>query len=375
MNDNLLELDGLQVYFCTEEGEVRAVDGVSFQMKRGKVMALVGESGCGKSVTSYSVLCLIQKPGKTVGGAITFHPREGDSIDVTALDEKSEALFNLRGGKLSMIFQEPMTALSPVHTVGNQICEAIRLHQDVTPAQARAKAIEMLSKVGIPSAEQRIDQYPFEMSGGMRQRVVIAMALVCDPELLIADEPTTALDVTIQAQILKLMKDLQAGLGTSVLLITHDLGVVAQAADEVAVMYLGRVVERSDVRTIMKKPRHPYTIGLLESLPSVSMDQAELPSIKGSTSVGTPTKCAGSVRNGPPRRRWPPARPWRSSSPASTCRAVAWRRRMTPFPTTTPSPSWRTRTAKPSRRDRSASIRARNRKEAAVPAPIPVSAP
>ena len=282
MNDNVLELDGLQVYFYTEEGEVRAVDGVSFKMKRGKVMALVGESGCGKSVTSYSVLRLIQKPGKTMGGTITFHPREGDSVDVTALDEKSEALFDLRGGKISMIFQEPMTALSPVHTVGNQICEAILLHQDVTPQQARERAIEMLSKVGIPGAEQRIDQYPFEMSGGMRQRVVIAMALVCDPELLIADEPTTALDVTIQAQILKLMKDLQADLGTSVLLITHDLGVVAQAADEVAVMYLGRVVERSDVRTIMKKPRHPYTIGLLESLPSVSMDQAELPSIKGS---------------------------------------------------------------------------------------------
>jgi peptide/nickel transport system ATP-binding protein len=282
MNKNVLEIDGLKVYFYTEEGEVRAVDGVSFKMKRGKVMALVGESGCGKSVTSYSVLRLIQKPGKTVGGTITFHPKEGDSVDVTSMDETSEDLFNLRGGKISMIFQEPMTALSPVHTVGNQICEAILLHQDVTEEQARAKAIDMLSKVGIPGAEQRIDQYPFEMSGGMRQRVVIAMALVCDPELLVADEPTTALDVTIQAQIIKLMKDLQADLGAAVLLITHDLGVVAQTADEVAVMYLGRVVERSDVRTIMKKPRHPYTIGLLESLPSVSMEQTELPSIKGS---------------------------------------------------------------------------------------------
>jgi peptide/nickel transport system ATP-binding protein len=282
MNDNVLEIDGLKVYFYTEEGEIKAVDGVSFSMRRGRIMALVGESGCGKSVTSYSILRLIQKPGKIMGGEIRFRSTAGDVINVAELDEKSETLYDLRGGRISMIFQEPMTALSPVHTVGNQICEAILLHQDVTPAQAREKAIDMLSKVGIPGAEKRIDQYPFEMSGGMRQRVVIAMALVCDPELLIADEPTTALDVTIQAQILKLMKDLQTDLGTSVLLITHDLGVVAQVADEVAVMYLGRVVERADVRTIMKAPKHPYTIALLKSLPSISMEQETLPSIKGS---------------------------------------------------------------------------------------------
>jgi peptide/nickel transport system ATP-binding protein len=280
--DSVLEVDDLRVYFYTEEGEIRAVDGVSFSMGRGRVTALVGESGCGKSVTSYSVLRLIQKPGKLMGGTITFHPQSGESVNVTGLSERSEALFNLRGGKISMIFQEPMTALSPVHTIGNQICEAILLHQDVSKEEARQKAIDMLSKVGIPGAERRIDQYPFEMSGGMRQRVVIAMALVCNPEILIADEPTTALDVTIQAQIMGLIKGLQRDLGTSTLLITHDLGVVAQLADDVAVMYLGRIVERGSVREIMKTPRHPYTQALLRSLPSMAMDKARLPSIKGS---------------------------------------------------------------------------------------------
>ena len=281
-NDMLLTLDDLKVYFYTEEGEVRAVDGVSLTMRRGRILGLVGESGCGKSVTAYSILRLVQKPGKIVGGKITLAPRNGKPIDITALGEKSDMLYTLRGGLVSMVFQEPMTALSPVHTVGNQIAEAILLHQDVTPARARETAVEMLAKVGIPGAERRIHQYPFEMSGGMRQRVVVAMALACQPELLIADEPTTALDVTIQAQIMGLMKDLQKDMGTSVLLITHDLGVVAQMADDVAVMYLGRIVEQSDVRSIMLAPRHPYTMGLLTSLPSLSLDKARLPSIAGS---------------------------------------------------------------------------------------------
>lgn len=280
--DSVLEIEDLRVRFSTEEGEVRAVDGVTFAIPRGKIVAVVGESGCGKSVTAYSILRLIQKPGRIAGGRITLHPKERAPIDITALDERSDTLFDVRGGVVSMIFQEPMTALSPVHTVGNQICEAILLHQDVTPDEAETIAVNMLSKVGIPGAEQRLHQYPFEMSGGMRQRAVIAMALVCNPELLIADEPTTALDVTIQAQIMGLMKDLQRDLGTSVLLITHDLGVVAQMADEVAVMYLGRIVERASVRTVMKAPRHPYTMGLLKSLPSLSMDKAALPSIPGS---------------------------------------------------------------------------------------------
>ena len=281
-NDKVLEIEDLRVYFYTDEGEVRAVDGVSFAMERGRILAVVGESGCGKSVTAYSILRLIQQPGEIKGGRIVFHPKDGEAINITGLKENSEELFNLRGGNISMIFQEPMTALSPVHTVGNQICEAILLHQEVTKEEARQKAIQMLTKVGIPGAKQRIDQYPFEMSGGMRQRVVIAMALVCEPEVLIADEPTTALDVTIQAQIMGLMKGLQNDMGTSTLLITHDLGVVAQMADDVAVMYMGRIVEQGQVRTIMKAPRHPYTMALLKSLPSLAMDKERLPSIKGS---------------------------------------------------------------------------------------------
>jgi len=281
-HDVLLEVKDLRTYFYVDEREIRAVDGASFAMRRGRILAIVGESGCGKSVTAYSILRLIQKPGRIVGGKILFHPRGGGTIDVTALPEKSETLFHLRGGLVSMIFQEPMTALSPVHTLGNQICEAILLHQPVRRAEAEALAERMLAKVGIPAAAERLRQYPHEISGGMRQRVVIAMALVCNPELLIADEPTTAVDVTIQAQILELIKSLQKDLHTSVLLITHDLGVVAQTAEEVAVMYLGRIVETAGIRPLMKDPRHPYTRGLLSSLPSLSGHGERLPSIKGS---------------------------------------------------------------------------------------------
>ena len=277
----VLTIDDLRVCFDTEEGQVRAVDGVSLTMQRGRIMGIVGESGCGKSVTSYSILQLIQKPGRLESGTIRFYPRDGDPLEITALDESSDTLFQIRGGKIGMIFQEPMSALSPVHTVGSQICEALRLHRDITPQQARRQASEMLKRVGIPGAQLRLDQYPFELSGGMRQRVVIAMALVCEPEILIADEPTTALDVTIQAQIMRLMRDLQRDMGTSILLITHDLGVIAQLCDDVAVMYLGRIVEQADVRTVMKTPRHPYTLALLRSLPSLAMDKERLPSIEG----------------------------------------------------------------------------------------------
>jgi oligopeptide/dipeptide ABC transporter ATP-binding protein len=278
----VLDVRNLKTFFYTEEGEVRAVDDASFSAERGKILAIVGESGCGKSVTAYSILRLIQDPGKIVSGQILLHPRHGGTIDITGLDEKSEKLFDVRGGLVSMIFQEPMTALSPVHTIGNQICEAILLHQDKTQKEAEQLAIDMLGKVGIPGAAERLTQYPHEMSGGMRQRVVIAMALVCNPELLIADEPTTALDVTIQAQILELIKDLQRDLGTAVILITHDLGVVAQTADDVAVMYLGRIIEEAPIRQLMKDPRHPYTMGLLKSLPSLSREHERLPSIEGS---------------------------------------------------------------------------------------------
>ena len=280
--DYVLKVRGLKTHFNTVEGDLPAVDGVTFNMRRGRTLAIVGESGCGKSVTAYSILRLIQKPGRIVAGKITFCPRRGKPIDVTALTRKSDALYQLRGGMVSMIFQEPMTALSPVHTVGNQLCEAILLHQAVTRKQAEAKAADMLEKVGIPAPAQRLKQYPFEMSGGMRQRVVIAMAMVCDPELLIADEPTTALDVTIQAQILDLMKALQRDSGTSILLITHDLAVVAQTADEVAVMYLGRIVEQASVRAVLKAPRHPYTIAMLRSLPSLAEAHEKLASIRGS---------------------------------------------------------------------------------------------
>ncbi len=278
-----LQLKNLQTRFRTEEGDLPAVNDVSLSLRRGKVLAVVGESGCGKSVTAYSILRLIRPPGRIAAGQIVFHPRDGAApIDIAALSEESDQLYHLRGGFISMIFQEPMTALSPVHTVGNQICEAILLHQRKTPAEARAIAIDMLQKVGIPGPERRIDQYPHELSGGMRQRIVIAMALVCRPEVLIADEPTTALDVTIQAQILKLIKDLQRELGTSVIFITHDLGVVAQIADDVAVMYLGRVVEQGTVRQVLKTPRHPYTASLLRSLPGLDTDAARLPTIQGS---------------------------------------------------------------------------------------------
>ena len=280
--DAVLTIEDLKVSFDTEEGLVRAVDGVSLEMARGRITGIVGESGCGKSVTSLAILRLIQPPGRIESGAIRFHPRDAGTIDITGLDESAEELYQIRGGGISMIFQEPMTALSPVHTVGDQICEALRLHSQATPDEARTRAIEMLQRVGIPGASQRVDQYPFELSGGMRQRVVIAMALVCGPEIVIADEPTTALDVTIQAQIMRLMKDLQRDLGTSILLITHDLGVVAQLCDDVAVMYLGRIVERADVRTVMKSPRHPYTMALLRSLPSLALDKERLPSIAGS---------------------------------------------------------------------------------------------
>lgn len=289
-----LEINNLKTHFTTEEGLIRAVDGVSLQVRRGKVLAVVGESGCGKSVTSYSILRLIRQPGEIVSGKILFHSqRRGQTIDIASLNDKSDLLYQVRGGDVSMIFQEPMSALSPVHTIGNQICEAILLHQDVTPEQARLQAIEMLDKVGIPNPEERIDQYPHEMSGGMRQRIVIAMALVCDPELLIADEPTTALDVTLQAQILELIRKLQKERGCSVIFITHDLAVVAQMADDVAVMYLGRVVETGPVREIIKNPQHPYTISLLNSIPREETMGGRLPTIKGSVPSLTaiPTGC------------------------------------------------------------------------------------
>ncbi len=262
----ILDVKNLRTSFFTEAGEIRAVDRVSFQVKRGRTLGIVGESGCGKSVTSLSIMRLIpEPPGKVVGGEILYAGQ--DLLKLNAADMRK-----IRGDEISMIFQEPMTSLNPVFTVGNQIVEAIELHQGLKPKEARARAIEMLKLVGIPAAEERVDEYPHQLSGGMRQRVMIAMALSCTPNVLIADEPTTALDVTIQAQILELLRELQKKLGMAMILITHDLGVVAEVADEVAVMYAGNIVEQGTVRDIFKNPKHPYTRGLLNSIPTLSRD-------------------------------------------------------------------------------------------------------
>jgi oligopeptide/dipeptide ABC transporter ATP-binding protein len=269
MTRSLLVVEGLRTYFHTRAGVVRAVDGVDFTIEEGRTLCVVGESGCGKSVTALSIMRLLDPPGQIEPGSrILFGDR-----DLVTADE--DELRQIRGNEISMIFQEPMTSLNPVYTIGDQITEAVRLHQGVRHHEAVARAVEMLRLVGIPSAERRLKDYPHQMSGGMRQRVMIAMALACNPKLLIADEPTTALDVTIQAQILELMRELQGRLGMAILLITHDLGVVADMADEVVVMYGGKVVERGSVETLFRSPQHPYTEGLLHSIPVLGMTQAE----------------------------------------------------------------------------------------------------
>jgi len=258
----LIHVKDLRTSFFTPEGEVRAIDGVSFSIDEGKTLGLVGESGCGKSVTSLSIMRLIASPpGKIVGGEIFYRGRD-------LLRLKNEEMRKIRGNEISMIFQEPMTSLNPVFTVGNQIGEAIKLHQGLGKKETRAKTIEMLRLVKIADPESRVDAYPHQLSGGMRQRIMIAMALSCNPSLLIADEPTTALDVTIQAQILELIKELQQKIGgMALLLITHDLGVVAEQADDVAIMYAGKLVEKAPALAIFTRPLHPYTVGLLHSLP------------------------------------------------------------------------------------------------------------
>lgn len=271
---NLLNVKGLKTYFHTERGVVKAVDGVDFSIDTGKTLCIVGESGCGKSITSMSMLRLIQPPGKIEGGEILFNGK-----DLTKASE--EEMRSIRGNEISMIFQEPMTSLNPVFTIGFQIMEVIVLHQNVSKEEARKIAIEMIELVGIPRADAIIDEYPHQLSGGMRQRVMIAMALACRPKLLVADEPTTALDVTIQAQILELMNDLKNRLSTSIMLITHDLGVVAEMADDVIVMYSGKVVEEAPVVELFKNPKHPYTIGLMNSMPSLVGDEKRLESISG----------------------------------------------------------------------------------------------
>jgi peptide/nickel transport system ATP-binding protein len=270
----VLAVEGLKTVFRTGGGAFPAVDDVSFTVRAGKTLAIVGESGSGKSVTALSIMRLVPEPGRTVAGAIRF---QGDDLAAKSRTE----IEDIRGARLSMIFQEPMTSLNPVHRIGYQIAESLRRHTGITAAAARERAIEMLRLVRIPSPEIRVDEFPHQLSGGMRQRVMIAMALACEPKLLIADEPTTALDVTIQAQILDLMRSLQQRLGTAIILITHNLGVVAEAADDVAVMYAGKIVERGPVASIFADAQHPYTLGLLASLPRLDEDVAQLQTIPG----------------------------------------------------------------------------------------------
>jgi len=289
-NDLLIEVRDLKTYFFLDEGTVRAVDGASFEIARGKTLGVVGESGCGKSVTGQSILRIVPPPGRIVEGQILLHQvvnNNGASetrrtIELTALNPHGDEIRAIRGAEIALIFQEPMTSFSPVHTIGNQIMEAILLHQDVTKDEAREIAVDMLRHTGLPRADEVVDRYPWELSGGMRQRAMIAMALSCQPSLLIADEPTTALDVTTEAQILDLMQRLQDEMGMAIMFITHNLGVIAEMAEEVIVMYLGKVVERADVDSIFYDPRHPYTQALLRSIPRIGRkSRVRLDTIEG----------------------------------------------------------------------------------------------
>ena len=286
MTDDLLQVQDLRTHFHTRHGVARAVDGVDFSIAKGEVLGLVGESGCGKSVTSLSIMQLVPPPGRLESGQILF-----DGRDLATLSRKE--LESMRGDAISMIFQQPQSSLNPVFSVGGQISEVFEIHRDYGGEEIEERAIDMLKQVGIPEPEKRMKAYPHEMSGGMAQRVMIAMALACEPELLIADEPTTALDVTIQAQILDLMRALQRDRGTAVLLITHDLGVVAEMADRVAVMYAGEIVEETDVRTLFGDPKHPYTQGLIGSIPVLGQVSDELATIQGTVPslVNLPTGC------------------------------------------------------------------------------------
>jgi oligopeptide/dipeptide ABC transporter ATP-binding protein len=289
--DVVLKIKDLKTYFFLESGTVRAVDGVTLTLKRRTTLGLVGESGCGKSITAMSIMRLIKSPpGRIVNGEILLYRNGGrEVVDLVALDPQGPEMRNIRGGEIAMVFQEPMTSLNPLYSVGAQIAEAIMLHQKVGKKEAMERALEMLHKVQISDPQRRLHEYPHQLSGGMRQRVMIAMALSCNPSILIADEPTTALDVTVQAQILDLMRALQSDFGSSIILITHNLGVVSQMADYVAVMYLGKIVEYSEVREIFHHPLHPYTIGLLNSVPVLGRKGKKvLVPIKGM--VPTPTE-------------------------------------------------------------------------------------
>ncbi len=287
-NRVLLEVKGLKTYFPLEEGTVRAVDGADFVIERGKTLAVVGESGCGKSVTAQSILRIVPPPGRIIEGELLFHRytedkdtfEVADVIDLTKLDPKGKEIRSIRGNEIAMVFQEPMTSLSPVHTMGNQIIETIMLHQQVSKAEARERAIDMLARVGMPRPSVTVDSYPFELSGGMRQRGMIAMALSCQPSLLIADEPTTALDVVVQRGVIQLLKDVQQRERNTLVIVTHDMGVHANLDDRTAVLYAGMLIEEAPTRAIFKQPLHPYTQFLIRSLPALD-DRSERVSIPG----------------------------------------------------------------------------------------------
>lgn len=288
-NNTLIEVKDLRTYFHLTEGTVKAVDGVNFTIERGKTLGVVGESGCGKSVTARSILRTVRPPGRIVSGEILYHREivggsgtaQFETIDLARLDPEGAEIRSIRGNEIAMIFQEPMSSLSPVHTIGDQITEGIMLHRQVNKRDARELAIEMLRRVGMPQPSRTVDRYRHQLSGGMRQRAMIALALSCRPSLLIADEPTTALDVTTQAQILELMLDIQEEFGMAIMFITHDLGVIAEMADDVVVMYLGEEVEQADVDTIFYNPKHPYTRALLRSIPRVDQQVEALETIRG----------------------------------------------------------------------------------------------
>ncbi|WP_099352804.1 ABC transporter ATP-binding protein [Fredinandcohnia onubensis] len=286
MGEKIIEVNGLRTSFFTDEGEIPAVDHIDFHIKEGEILGVVGESGCGKSVTSLSIMGLVPNPpGKVVGGEIIFN---GENI----IHYSEKKMRQIRGNEIAMIFQEPMTSLNPLFTIGNQMIEGIKIHMKWDKKKSRSKAIEILKRVGLPRAEELMEEYPHQLSGGMRQRVMIAMAMACNPKLLIADEPTTALDVTIQSQILKLMKELNVEMNTAIMLITHDLGVVAQICERVVVMYAGKIVEEGEVSSIFKNPKHPYTKGLLKSVPDIRNKNERLYSIPGN--VPKP----GSIKHG-----------------------------------------------------------------------------
>ncbi len=284
----LLEVQDLNTQFFLDEGTIRAVDGASFTIHAGETLGVVGESGCGKSITARSILRIVRPPGRIVGGKILWHPRSNGNgspaktVDLTGLNPQGNQMRNIRGAEIAMIFQEPMSSLSPVHTVGNQIMSVILLHQVLSKEEARKETLRVLDQVRMPQPSRIIDRYPHQLSGGMRQRAMIAMALSCNPDLLIADEPTTALDVTTEAQILSLLRTLQSELGMAIMFITHNLGVVAQMTENVIVMYLGKVVERADVNTLFHNPKHPYTMSLLKAIPRLGTSgEGRLASIKG----------------------------------------------------------------------------------------------